>query len=172
MYRLSWRSPNAGNPAGRPGTLLLLAGFAIALAVSPPVLAGNADESAEFGLVDVATGLPAGGETVLVEEDGLEYARDFGTGIASYYGARFAGRPTASGELFDPAELTAAHRSLPFGSRVLVTSEKTGRSVVVTINDRGPFHRGRIIDLSRAAADRIGLVRQGLGPVSLALLAE
>lgn len=96
--------------------------------------------------------------------------RTLGTGVASYYGKRFAGRPTASGERFNPGHLTAAHRTLPFGSKVRVTNPDNGKSVVVRINDRGPFTRGRTIDLSRAAAEEIGLIRRGHGPVELDLL--
>lgn len=93
-------------------------------------------------------------------------------GNASYYGARFAGRRTASGETFDPAELTAAHPSLPFGSKVRVTNRTNGRSVIVRINDRGPYHGNRVIDLSREAAKRIGIVGPGHGSVEVALLAS
>ncbi len=92
------------------------------------------------------------------------------SGHASYYGARFAGRLTANGERFNPRHLTAAHRTLPFGSKVKVTNRRNGKSVVVRINDRGPYAKGRVIDLSKAAAHRIGLVHQGHGPVELALL--
>ncbi|MDD3799923.1 MAG: septal ring lytic transglycosylase RlpA family protein [Novosphingobium sp.] len=95
---------------------------------------------------------------------------ELGSGMASYYGAQFAGRRTASGEMFDPTELTAAHRTLPFGSKVLVTNEKTGQSVVVRINDRGPFARSRVIDVSKAAARELGLIGPGHGEVSLTLL--
>lgn len=94
-----------------------------------------------------------------------------GSGLASYYGARFAGRPTASGALFDPSQLTAAHRSLPFGTQVQVTNPANGESVVVTINDRGPYHGNRVIDLSEAAAREIGILRRGSGTVQLAVLA-
>ncbi len=76
-----------------------------------------------------------------------------GSGMASYYGREFAGRRTANGERFDPSEYTAAHRTLPFGSRVRVTSA-SGKSVIVRINDRGRFHGGQVIDLSQAAATR------------------
>ena len=93
-----------------------------------------------------------------------------GGGVASYYGKRFAGRPTASGEIFNPVKLTAAHRTLPFGSKVKVTNKRNGRSVVVRINDRGPFSKGRVIDLSRKAAEEIGLIRAGHAPVELSLL--
>jgi rare lipoprotein A len=90
-------------------------------------------------------------------------------GMASWYGARFAGHRTANGERFDPSELTAAHRTLPFGTRVRVT-DADGDSVIVRINDRGPFARGRVIDLSRAAADELGLTGAGSGKVRLAVL--
>lgn len=86
---------------------------------------------------------------------------------ASYYGDEFAGRPTANGETFDPDLLTAAHRTLPFGSLVEVSDEFSGRSVIVRINDRGPFHGDRAIDLSEAAAKKIGLAKAGTGRVSL-----
>lgn len=79
------------------------------------------------------------------------------SGMASWYGPGFQGRKTASGERFNTHDLTAAHRSLPFGTRVKVTNQKTGRAVVVRINDRGPFHGGRVIDLSRASAAAIGM---------------
>ena len=91
-------------------------------------------------------------------------------GVASWYGPGFNGRRTASGARFDQNKLTAAHRTLPFGTRVRVTDVKTGRSVEVRINDRGPFSHDRIIDLSRGAASRIGLVRRGLGSVRLEVL--
>lgn len=90
-------------------------------------------------------------------------------GEASWYGPKFAGRRTASGEIFDPSQLTAAHRTLPFGTRLRVTDVATGRSVVVRVNDRGPFAHGRIIDLSRAAAERIGLVASGVTQVRITL---
>ena len=85
------------------------------------------------------------------------------TGVASCYGAELAGRLTASGEPFDPAGLTAAHRTLPLGSLALVTSLDTGRAVVVRINDRGPYRGKRLIDLSRGAARLLGI--DGLGRV-------
>src|SRR4051794_28630260 len=89
-------------------------------------------------------------------------------GLASWYGPGLHGRRTANGEQFNSHELTAAHRSLPFGSRIKVTNERTGHSVVVRINDRGPFTGGRIIDLSQAAARAVGL--SGVGRVSLTRL--
>ena len=83
-------------------------------------------------------------------------------GIASYYGRAHDGRRTASGEVFDMNGMTAAHRTLPFGTRVRVTNLANGREAVVRINDRGPFRRGRIIDLSYAAARRLGFVGRGV----------
>lgn len=93
-------------------------------------------------------------------------------GQASWYGQRHHGRRTASGERFDQHALTAAHRSLPFGSRAKVTHLRSQRSVVVRINDRGPYGRGRIIDLSRAAAERLGMLRSGVAPVRVERIAD
>lgn len=93
-------------------------------------------------------------------------------GVASYYGNELAGNRTASGERFDPGQLTAAHRSLPFGSMVRVTNTSNGDSVIVRINDRGPFSRGRVIDVSQAAAREIGMHRSGTARVKLALLSD
>lgn len=95
-----------------------------------------------------------------------------GSGVASYYGRQFHGRRTASGEAFDMGAMTAAHRTLPFGSLVRVTNPRNGRSVTVRINDRGPFSHGRTIDLSHAAAEQIGLIARGHGMVELELLAR
>jgi rare lipoprotein A len=89
------------------------------------------------------------------------------SGEASWYGGWHQGRPTSSGERFDERAMTAAHARLPLGSRVRVTLRDTGRSVVVTINDRLPPKRWRVIDLSRGAAARLGMVDQGLGDVTL-----
>ena len=91
-------------------------------------------------------------------------------GIASWYGPKFQGRPTASGEIFDMHRMTAAHRTLPLGARVRVINLENGRSVVVRINDRGPFVKNRIIDLSREAARRLGFVRQGTARVRIVAL--
>lgn len=92
------------------------------------------------------------------------------SGVASWYGPKFHGLTTASGERFDMHDLSAAHRTLPFGTLVRVTNEANGESVVVRINDRGPFHSGRLIDLSRKAARTIGLVRRGVARVTVEVL--
>ncbi|GEN29154.1 hypothetical protein HVA01_28000 [Halovibrio variabilis] len=91
-------------------------------------------------------------------------------GVASFYSDRFQGQTTASGEPFDQQALTAAHPSLPFGTKVLVTREDTGQEVEVLINDRGPFVQGRIIDLSKRAAVKLGMLRRGTAPVMVTLL--
>lgn len=91
-------------------------------------------------------------------------------GVASWYGPGFHGRKTASGERFNQNALTAAHRSLPFGTKVRVTNVKNGRSVIVRINDRGPFHGNRIIDLSKGAARAIGVMSSGVAPVRIQIL--
>lgn len=91
-------------------------------------------------------------------------------GIASWYGEEFQGNPTASGEIYDMYDLTAAHRTLPLGSFVMVTNLENYRSVKVRINDRGPFVKGRIIDLSYGAARAIGMVEKGTAPVKIVAL--
>jgi rare lipoprotein A len=90
------------------------------------------------------------------------------SGLASFY--RLAGYKTANGETFDPNLLTAAHRTLPFGTKLRVTNEKTGKSVVVRVNDRGPFIPGREIDLSYSAAETLGMVEQGVGKVQMTVV--
>ena len=91
-------------------------------------------------------------------------------GVASWYGEEFAGRTTANGEIFDPLGLTAAHRTLPFGTIVDVTNPKNKQTVRVRVNDRGPYIGGRVIDLSYAAAKTIGLVEPGIGEVDFAIV--
>ena len=91
-------------------------------------------------------------------------------GVASWYGEEFAGRVTASGEIFDPYDFTAAHLALPFGTLAAVTNLETGDTVEVRINDRGPYVGKRIIDLSYAAAQKIGLAQRGIGMVELKVL--
>ena len=102
----------------------------------------------------------------------IDEETEIGGGMASYYGNELAGNRTASGERFDPGQLTAAHRSLPFGSMVRVTNTSNGDSVIVRINDRGPFAHGRVIDVSQAAAREIGMHRSGTARVKLALLSD
>ena len=93
-------------------------------------------------------------------------------GLAAWYGPGLEGEQTASGEVFDPSQMTAAHRTLPFGTEVRVTRLDTGDSVVVRINDRGPHTEGRVIDVSQAAAEQIGLVEDGETQVRVEVLGE
>jgi rare lipoprotein A len=116
-------------------------------------------------LVLVAAGSAGLLTPALGQEDPRRVSGHVETGIASWYGAHHHGRRTANGEVFNEDALTAAHKSLPMGSRVQVTSRHTGRSVIVRINDRGPYKAARIIDLSEAAAQAIGL--EGIGEVSV-----
>ena len=92
-------------------------------------------------------------------------ASDSRTSMASYYHDKFNGRKTASGEIFHNTKLTAANRTLPFGTKLKVTNLRTGKSVIVKVNDRGPFHSSRALDLSKAAFDEIGNVARGTMPV-------
>jgi len=117
--------------------------------------------------VDTDTAAPSATAPDATPETSDEHVGD---GQASFYGDELAGNPTASGERFDPAKLTAAHRTLPLGSRVRVTNMRNGESVVVRINDRGPFHGRRIIDLSKAAARQLGMLQQGTARVRIELL--
>lgn len=96
--------------------------------------------------------------------------RSLGTGVASFYGKRFHGRLTANGERFNMNAMTAAHKTLPFGTKVRVTYPRNGRSIVVRINDRGPFIKGRTIDLSRGAAQKLGFISSGHARVKLAIV--
>ena len=112
-----------------------------------------------------------GGTAVFVAEP--EVARtghEVQKGKASYYHYSLHGNPTASGEPYDRNALTAAHRSLPFGTEILVRNLKNGRTVRVTVNDRGPFVSGRIVDLSRRAAEEIALVQDGVTDVTLEIV--
>jgi rare lipoprotein A len=92
------------------------------------------------------------------------------TGIASWYGPGFHGQATASGTIYDQNQLTAAHQTLPLGSRVMVTNLSNGRAIEVLVNDRGPFAKGRIIDLSHAAAQSIDMIGPGTAPVRIEVI--
>lgn len=105
-----------------------------------------------------------------IAQAGVKGLRKAAQGIASWYGPGFHGRRTASGERFNQHSFTAAHRSLPFGTRVRVTNTRNGRSVIVRINDRGPHVRGRLIDLSAGAASAIGVKSSGTATISMQVL--
>lgn len=121
----------------------------------------RAIKRAIFGLGSVLLGL---GLPALAEDDPVVYREE---GKASYYGEEFEGKPTASGEPFDPGELTAAHPELPLGSEVTVKNPETGKEVEVEVNDRGPHVDGRDIDLSKAAAEELGIAEEGVAPVEI-----
>ncbi|MCX7868495.1 MAG: septal ring lytic transglycosylase RlpA family protein [Terrimicrobiaceae bacterium] len=107
---------------------------------------------------------PPPSQTVSIYESKPFFVQE---GIASWYGGRWIGRLTANGERYRAGDLTAAHRTLPFDSRVVVTDLKTGKQVVVRINNRGPYVRGRIIDLSVVAAKQLGMYARGLARVRI-----
>ena len=113
------------------------------------------------GAVDITTIEPAEPQT-----------QSLGRGVASYYGRRFHGRLTANGERFDMHAMTAAHKTLPFGTRLRITNPRNGKSVTVRINDRGPYIAGREIDLSRGAAERIGMIQSGHASVEIERLTD
>jgi rare lipoprotein A len=122
---------------------------------------------ASWVLASCATGAGSGSSGGSGSSRSEDTAQIMERGTASWYGEKFQGRRTASGERFDMNDLTAAHRTLPFGTRVRVRSVVTGREVVVRINDRGPSIRSRIIDLSQSAADALGVRRLGVFQVEL-----
>jgi len=112
-----------------------------------------------LALAILALTLPFGAARASVQE-----------GVVSWYGEQFHERPTASGELFDATAMTMAHPTLPFGTRVKVTNLRNGRSVVVRVNDRGPFVGTRIADVSAAAAASLGMLRRGLARARIEIL--
>jgi rare lipoprotein A len=132
----------------RPSDLLKAAALALAALVLPSCASAEKDRTASVRREEI--------RPVAVHRSGAKPAKGAGEGIASIY----TDRRTASGERFSASALAAAHRTMPFGSRVRVTNLKNGKTVVVRINDRGPYTRGRVIDLTPAAAERIGLTRR------------
>lgn len=150
--------------------MIALGLWAALLPLSGLAASSNADEAASDSFV-------TGASEASATEDAAPFssgvtARPISGGSASYYAAKFQGRPTASGERFDNNDLTAAHKSLPFGTLVRVINPSNGQSVVVRINDRGPFVAGRVIDVSRAAAEKLGLIARGHAPVELELIED
>lgn len=125
---------------------------------------------AALGVFLIAAPVQASLESDTHRAGGLRLVKLKDRMIASWYGKKFQGRKTSSGELFDLNKLTAAHKTLPLGSLVYLKVKKTGRSVLVRINDRGPWIKGRDFDLSEAAAERLGVKRDGIAPVEAAML--
>lgn len=140
--------------------------LAVAVPLSSPAESGDPTDPPLPAEVEAAAEAEAETET---ETEGLEVIATL-QGQASFYAKRFHGRRTASGELHDAEDLTAAHRSLPFGTWVQVQSLHSGQQVTVRINDRGPFTRGRVIDLSRAAAEALGMLQAGTHAVRVQVL--
>ncbi len=103
-------------------------------------------------------------------KEAVEKAADVSSGVVSWYGGKFHGRKTASGDKYDKNELTAAHKTLPFGTKVKVTNTRNGKSVIVEINDRGPFVKSRVLDLSQAAFSEIGHTNTGVMHVEYEVL--
>jgi rare lipoprotein A len=93
-------------------------------------------------------------------------------GFASFYNDKFEGKITASGQVYDQRKLTAAHRTLPFNTRIRVTNLKNKRAIIVIVNDRGPFAKDRILDLSKAAAIKLGFIKNGVTKISLEILSD
>jgi rare lipoprotein A (peptidoglycan hydrolase) len=147
---------------------LVAGGLALQPEPAPEPVPLGKGKAGVVALADTAAVTPAPAPEAPAETDAE--GTPIAGGEASYYGEELAGNPTASGELFEPGKLTAAHRSLPLGSRVRVTNVSNGESVVVRVNDRGPFAKNRVIDVSKAAAREIGLLRRGTGQVRLELV--
>jgi rare lipoprotein A len=103
--------------------------------------------------------------TIVAQTDSV-----FQTGIASYYSKKSTGARTSSGKILQNDSLVCAHRTLPFGTKIKVVNIKNGKTVIVKVIDRGPFGKGRVIDLSYAAADSLGILRSGLGKVNMCLI--
>ncbi len=168
--------------AGRSMPLSLegaLRGLAPEAAVTPASLSSSSGGATQVAIRDVEGQAPAERPSLLQQAPVFPLATapsprgrvaQVISGQASWYGPGFFGNRTASGEVLRPGTLTAAHRTLPFGTRVRVTNLRNGRTAVVRINDRGPFHGNRVIDLAHGAAQDLGLVSSGVAQVKLEVL--
>lgn len=165
---MRWGISRFARAASAACAALLVAGFASA-AVEPLALS-----DADTAHADTAPSVPidfdalANDEAVFWHDAAVSAA--LRSGRASYYADKFHGRRTASGEVFLQTAMTAAHRDLPMGTMLRVTHESSGRSVIVRVNDRGPFAGNRVIDLSKAAARELGMLNAGIADVTLELL--
>jgi len=135
--------------------------FATLAACTQSPLAGN---KSEFVATTRQVSLTSNRKSLVTENKHAAETKVASYGVASFY---TEGTRTASGEKFDPHELTAAHPTLPFGTRLRVTNVATGRSVIVKVNDRGPFIAGRVVDVSYSAAELLGIVRRGTAKVKV-----
>jgi peptidoglycan lytic transglycosylase len=150
-------APADANVSARSGDVAAKTVARVTVAVPPAAAASSAAETAEAASSAEPSGEPLGYEQV---------------GIASWYGGHHQGRLTASGERFDEAKLTAAHRSLPLDTKARITNLENGRSIEVTVNDRGPYVEGRVIDLSTRAARALGMTKDGLALVRIEVVAD
>jgi rare lipoprotein A len=143
------------------------------LLATGPSHAVAADASRIDAVANVVATLEAEPATPVVvpaQDEESQVFEAIGSGEASYYGKELAGNRTASGERFNPSALTAAHRTLPLGTKLRVTNKANGKSVIVRINDRGPFLKHRIIDVSLKAAQEISMIRSGKAQVTLEIV--
>jgi len=160
--------PCGSEPARDSGPALntkLIVRMPIASKLAPTFVFGSFQMKRLLGLCALLSLLAGCASTDTVDPHGYDK-----TGVASYYGAKHQGKRTANGERFDKNSMTAAHRQLPFGTRVKVTNLNNDKSCVVRINDRGPHTRGRLIDLSHEAAARLGMLKSGTARVRVQAL--
>ena len=146
-------------------THLFTIGLVLAALVSEACIAQTPPPAAAPAAPAAAAPSPAPKAPAAASGDSME-------GLAAYYSDKLNGHKTASGQVLDQNALTAAHPSLPFGTKVKVTNTKNGHSVVVRINDRGPTQAGRVIDVTRAAAKQLGMAKAGTVPVKLEVVGE
>jgi rare lipoprotein A len=150
---------NPATPAMRLHRLLILSAACSVLATPAGVAAAPEVEDARRAMAPASAAGALGARST---RPGTGATRSAGQGLISFYGPGFHGKRTASGERFDAQALTMAHRTLPFGTQVRVTNLRNGRSVLLRVNDRGPWARGRIADVSAAAAKRLGMHGHGV----------
>lgn len=160
--------PRLDHPPSPPGTCAERRLHPAGSAVPPP----HVHVTRVFLLAALLLGLSLPAQAQRVTPGGRRAEARLEHGTASFYAASLHGRRTASGERYDRHALTAAHRTLPFGTLLRVTNQRNGRTVLVRVNDRGPFHRNRVIDLSGAAADAIGMRRAGTARITFEIVDE
>ncbi|BBM35708.1 septal ring lytic transglycosylase RlpA family protein [Pseudoleptotrichia goodfellowii] len=153
-------------------TITILMGLILTLFISLPIKGNNKKLTDDLKKSENKVKTSENRDDIYDEEIKEELAKYsyFQTGTASFYGGKWHGRKTANGEIFDTYKLTAAHKTLPFGTRVRVTNLSNGKSVVVRINNRGPYSKGRIIDLSQAAFSKIENMSKGVTKVKLEIV--
>ena len=152
--------------------ITILMGLILTLFISLPIKGNNKKLTDDLKKSENTIKTTENRDDIYDEEIKEELAKYsyFQTGTASFYGGKWHGRKTANGEIFDTYKLTAAHKTLPFGTRVRVTNLSNGKSVVVRINNRGPYSKGRIIDLSQAAFSKIENMSKGVTKVKLEIV--